>query len=355
MRNVPRSRFGFGPVLAALMLAALFAGDLASHFTDYGGARAEGTDDFYKGKQIRLIVGTAAGQDYDSWARLIGRHMTRFIAGNPSFVVENMPGAGHILATNYLFNLAPRDGTALGMVSRNMTEAAVMKLPNVRFDPARFNWIGSPELNHRVLFVNMTSGFQKPSDLFARELIVGTPGGAQGVSAAPLLLKNLLHMRLKIIQGYHSPGDVVLAMARHEVEGIVQSVGAPDGARRQWVESGQMRVLFSMEHARVPGLDAPTIFEFTKTEEENEVLTFFSSSMELGRPLMAPPGVPPERVAQLRRAFDATVKDPQFLQEAAAMGFEVAPQTGEEIAGRIAAVMATPRAIVEEAQRASGE
>ena len=101
-------------------------------------ARAE-SDEFYKGKQIRLIVGTAAGQDYDSWARLIGRHMPRFIAGNPTFVVENMPGAGHILATNFLFNLAPRDGTVLGMVSRNMTEAAVMRLPNVRFDPGKFN------------------------------------------------------------------------------------------------------------------------------------------------------------------------------------------------------------------------
>jgi tripartite-type tricarboxylate transporter receptor subunit TctC len=318
-------------------------------------ARAEGADEFYKGKQIRLIVGTAAGQDYDSWARLIGRHMTRFIAGNPAFIVENMPGAGHILATNFLFNLAPRDGTALGMVSRNMTEAAVMRLPNVRFDPGRFNWIGSPELNHRVLFVNTASGFNKVSDLFERELIVGTPGGAQGVSAAPILLKNLLHMRLKIIQGYHSPGDVVLAMARREVDGIVQSVGAPEGARRQWVESGQMRVLFSMEHARIAGLDAPTIFEFTKNAEQDEVLTFFSSSMELGRPLMAPPGVPPARVAELRRAFDAIVKDPLFHREAAAMGLEVAAQNGEEIAARIAAVLATPRAIVEEAQRVSAE
>lgn len=342
MEDIRLSRVAAAFLLIALALAG-------------GRVCAEGADEFYKGKQIRLIVGTAAGQDYDSWARLIGRHMPRFIAGNPTFVVENMPGAGHILATNFLFNLAPRDGTVLGMVSRNMTEAAVMRLPNVRFDPGKFNWIGSPELNHRVLFVNAASGFERPADLFERELIVGTPGGAQGVSTAPILLKNLLHMRLKIIQGYHSPGDVVLAMARREVEGIVQSVGAPEGARRQWVESGQMRVLFSMEHARVVGLGAPTIFEFTKSAEEDEVLTFFSSSMELGRPLMAPPGVPPARVAELRRAFDATVQDPQFRREAAAMGFEVAPQSGEEIAARIATVIATPRAIVEEAQRVSAD
>jgi tripartite-type tricarboxylate transporter receptor subunit TctC len=264
-----------------------------------------------------------------------------------------MPGAGHILATNFLLNLAPRDGTAIGMVSRNMTEAAIMKLPNVRFDPGKFSWIGSPELNHRVLFVNVASGFDKVSDLYARELIVGTPGGAQGVSAAPILLKNLLHMRLKIIQGYHSPGDVILAMARREVDGVVQTLGAPEGARRQWIESGQMRVMFNMEHERVAGLDAPTIFEFAKTEEERQVLAFFSSSMELGRPLMAPPATPPERIAQLRSAFDATMKDPAFLQEAAAMGFEVTPQNGGRIAAQVAAAMGTPKDIVDEAQRAS--
>jgi tripartite-type tricarboxylate transporter receptor subunit TctC len=279
--------------------------------------------------------------------------MPRFLPGNPALIVENMPGAGHILATNYLFNLAPRDGTVIGMVSRNMTEAAIMKLPNVRFEPAKFNWIGSPELNHRVLFVNAGSGFDTVPDLYARELIVGSPGGAQGVSAAPILLKNLLHMRIKIIQGYHSPGDVILAMARHEVEGIVQSVGAPEGARRQWVESGQMRILFSMERERVAGLDAPTIFEFAKSQDERQVLAFFSSSMELGRPLMAPPGVPPERVAPLRAAFDAVVQDRAFRQEAAAMGFEVMPQSGEEIAARVGTAMATPKAIVDEAQRAS--
>ena len=231
------------PALRALALTALALTGLRAP------VQAQTADEFYKGKQIRFIVGTAAGQDYDSWARLIGRHSVP--ARNPMFV-ENMPGAGPSWRPTFCSSGAAR--TVIGMVSRNMTEAAIIKLPNVRFDPAKFNWIGSPELNHRVLFVNVAAGFDKVADLFERELIVGTPGGAQGVSAAPILLKNLLHMRLKIIQGYHSPGDVILAMARREVDGIVQSVGAPAGARRQWIESGQMRVLFSMEHERVAGL-----------------------------------------------------------------------------------------------------
>src|SRR5215475_4566952 len=262
-------------------------------------AHAQASVEFYRGKQIKLVVGTAPGQDYDLWARLIGRHITRHIPGNPSLIVENMPGAGHIVATNHLFNVAARDGTVLGMVSRNMTDAAVMGLANVRYDPGRFNWLGSPEINHRVMFVSATSGFESVTDLFARELIVGAPGGVQGVTAAPLLLKNLLGMKLKIVQGYRSPGDVVLAVARGEVGGFVNSVGGPVGARRQWVETGQMRILFNMEPEPVSWLGAPTIFEFLKTEEQRQVLTFFAGNTRLGRPLMAPPSVPPDRIETL--------------------------------------------------------
>src|SRR3954454_6496616 len=296
---------------------------------------AQSAGDFYKGKQIRFVVGTAPGQDYDLWARLIGRHLTRHVPGQPSLIVENMPGAGHIIATNYLFNVAPRDGSVVGMVSRNMTDAAVMGLPNVRYDPGRFNWLGSPEVNHRVMFVSTKSGFDKVPDLFERELIIGAPGGVQGVTAAPLLLKNLLGMKLKIVLGYRSPGDVVLAVTRGEVGGFVNSVGGPVGARRQWVETGQMRILFNMEPDPVSWLGAPTIFDFAKTDEQRQVLTFFAGNTRLGRPLMAPPEVPGERVDALRRAFDATVHDPAFLKEAESMGFEVSPQTGEEVAALV--------------------
>jgi tripartite-type tricarboxylate transporter receptor subunit TctC len=317
------------------------------------GTATQGANEFLKGKQIRIVVGTAPGQDYDLWARLIGRHITRHVPGQPALIVENMPGAGHIIATNYLFNVAPRDGTVIGMVSRNMTDAAVMGLANVRYDPGRFNWLGSPEINHRVMFVSTSSGFDKVSDLFERELIVGAPGGVQGVTAAPLLLRNLLGMKLKIVQGYRSPGDVVLAVSRGEVGGFVNSVGGPVGARRQWVETGQMRILFNMEPRPVPWLGAPTVFDSTKTEKQRQVLAFFAGNTQLGRPMMAPPGVPAERVEVLRRAFDATMRDPAFLKEAESMGFEVAPQTGEAIAALVAAALATPKDIVKQAERAA--
>src|ERR1041385_5191208 len=128
-------------------------------------AHAQAPAEFYRGKQIKLVVGTAAGQDYDLWARLIGRHITRHIPGNPTLIVENMPGAGHILATNNLFNVAPRDGTVIGMVSRNMTDAAVMGFPNVRFEPDKFNWLGSPEVSNRVMFVSPKAGIDQVPDV----------------------------------------------------------------------------------------------------------------------------------------------------------------------------------------------
>ena len=313
----------------------------------------ESAQEFYRGKQLKLVVGTSSGQDYDLWARLIGRHITRHIPGQPSLVVENMPGAGHIVATNHLFNLAPRDGTAIGMVSRGMTDAAIMKVRNIRFEPGRFNWLGSPEVNHRVMFVSAASGIARIADLFERELIVGAPGGGQGVTAAPILLRNLLGLKLKIVTGYRSPGEVVLAVTRGEVGGLVTTVGGPVSARRQWVADGKMRVLFNMEPERVPWLDAPTIFDFTRSEEQRQVLTFFAGNTRLGRPLMAPPEVPAERVAVLRRAFDATMKDAAFLKEAETMGFEVSPQSGEAIAALVAAALATPEEIVRKAERAA--
>ncbi len=182
---------------------------------------------------------------------------------------------------------------------------------------------------------------------------MGAPGGAQGVTAAAILLKNLLGMKLKIVTGYRSPGDIVLAVTRGEVGGFVNSIGGPGGARRQWVDSGQMRVLFNMEPERVSWLGAPTIFEFTKTEEQRQVLAFFAGGTRQGRPILTPPGVPADRINALRRAFDATMKDAAFLKEAETMGFEVHAQTGEQIAALVAATLATPEDIVRRAERAA--
>jgi tripartite-type tricarboxylate transporter receptor subunit TctC len=312
---------------------------------------AQPAQDFYRGKQIRIVVGSTSGGDYDLWARLLARHWPRHIPGNPTFVIENMPGAGTLVATNHLYNVAPRDGTALGMVSRSMPSAAVMKVANVRFDPVRFNWIGSPEVNHLVVFINNTSAIKQPSDLFEREIVFGATGLAQGITVGPYMLKNLLGMKLRIVLGYRSPGDMALAAGRREIDAFANTIGGAAGARRPWVETGQMRVLFNFEPEPVPGLGVPTVFEFVKTDEQRKVLTFFASNVLLGRPIMAPPDVPADRIALLRRSFDAAMHDEALLKEAETMSFEISHQSGERVAALVASVAATPPDVVTRAER----
>jgi len=313
--------------------------------------RGLAADPFYQGKQIQFVVGTAAGQDYDIWARLIGRHLGDHLSGNPKVVIENMPGAGHIIATNYLYNQAARDGTVLGMVTRNIVDAAVLRITDVRFDPGKFNWIGSPELTHRVLLASAQSGIARPEDLFDHELVIGATGEGQAVTTAPILLKNMLGFKIKVVEGYHAPQDVVLTMQRGEVGGLVDTIGGANDPRRKWIDSGSMRILFNMEPEPVASFNAPSLFQYLKTDAQRQVFGFLASSMELGRPMFAPPNVPPERVAELRKAFLDTMADPDFLKDAQSAGFEVTVQNGEEIAKLVAAAMQTPKDVAEFAQK----
>ena len=314
---------------------------------------AQPAEEFYRGKQLRFVVGTAAGGDYDLWARLLARHIGRHIPGNPAAIVENMPGAGSLVATNHLFNVAPRDGTVLGMISRSMPSASVMQVKNVRFDPVKFNWIGSPEVNHLVLYINNSSAIKTLPDLFKHPLIVGATGRAQGITVGPAILKNLVGMNLKVVTGYKGPADMALAAGRGEVEAFANTIASAAGARRPWVESGQMRVLFNFEPDAVPGLGAPSVFEVIKSEEHRKVLAFFASNVLLGRPILAPPGVPAERLAILRRGFEQALKDPALLKEASQAAFEITLVDGPKIAALVNSIAATPPDIVAKATQAS--
>jgi len=294
------------------------------------GAMAQTVADFYRGKQIRIIVGTAPG-DYDTWMRMIARHMRQYVPGNPNFVVENMPGAGSLIAANYLYNKAAQDGTVLGSVSRNIPNYAFTKKPNVQFDPLKYNWIGSPEMTNRGCFANVSSGVREAKDLFERELLVGTDGAGTSLSEMPVLLKNLLGMKFRTIDGYQGSSGVILAMQRNEVHGLCQTVTAFSQSAQHLLDNGSVRVLFTTEKDLVSRFNVPSIFEFAKPQEERYILAFQASSLETGRPMLAPPNIPADRVEALRRAFDATIKDRGFLEEAKQRNFEVEPRTGEQV------------------------
>jgi tripartite-type tricarboxylate transporter receptor subunit TctC len=312
---------------------------------------AQSPADFYKGKQIRVVVGTEAGQDYDTWARLVARHMRQYVPGNPTFVIENMPGAGSLIAANHLYNKAAQDGTTLGMVSRNIPNYALMRQPNANYDPLKFNWIGSPEITHRGCYARADAGIKSPEDLFVRELVVGGDGAGTALTETPLLLKNLLGMKFKVIDGYKGATAVVLAMERGELEGLCQTTTAFMGAAQRLLDDGTFRILFTTERDPVPELKVPTVFAYAKTDEERNILAIHASSLELGRPILAPPNVPADRVAALRRAFDAAMQDPALLAEARQMKLVVEARSGDAIAAAIRMVAELPQELVAKAAR----
>jgi tripartite-type tricarboxylate transporter receptor subunit TctC len=313
--------------------------------------RAQPLADFYKGKQIRMVVGTESGQDYDTWARLVARHMRQYLPGNPTFVVENMPGAGSLIAANHLYNKAAQDGTTLGMVSRNIPNYALMRQPNANYDPLKFNWIGSPEITHRGCYARSDAGIKTPEDLFTRELMVGGDGAGTALTETPLLLKNLLGMKFKVIDGYKGATGVILAMERGEVEGLCQTTTAFMGSAQRLLDDGTFRILFTTERDPVPELKVPTVFAYAKTDEQRMILEIHASSLELGRPILAPPNVPADRIAALRRAFEAAMRDPALLAEAKQMKLTVEARSGDAIAAAIRTVAELPPELVAKAAR----
>jgi tripartite-type tricarboxylate transporter receptor subunit TctC len=310
-------------------------------------AAAQPVADFYRGKQIRVIVGSSAG-DYDTWARLVARYMRQYVPGNPSFVIENMPGAGSLIAANYIYNKAPQDGTVLGSVSRNIPNFAFMKHANANFDPLKFNWIGSPEMTHRACYARADAGIDRPERLFEREVMMGGDGVGTSLSEMPVLLKNLLGMKFKVVDGYKGSTEIVLAMQRNEVQGICQTVVAFANSGQHLLDDGTVRMLFTTEKDRVYS-DVPSIFEYAKTEEQREILGFHASSLETGRPWLATPNIPRERVQALRRAYDATMKDAGFLDEAKQRKLAVDPRTGEFIEGVLREIAALPPDLIAKA------
>ncbi|MCC6888789.1 MAG: hypothetical protein IT536_09665 [Hyphomicrobiales bacterium] len=304
-------------------------------------AHADTVAEFYKGKTIRVIVAQPPGDIYDTWARLIVRHMRPHIPGNPAMIVENMPGGGTLVATNFLYNRAAQDGTALGTISRNIPHFAFTKRPNVQYDPLRFNWIGSPELTGRGCYARVDSGVTQAAHLFERELLVGTDGAGTAASETPNLLRNLLGMKFRTVDGYNGTNTIALAIERKEVSGICQTIAGFEQVARPMLDNGTVRLLLTVEAKRGrPGV--PTAFEFAKTDEERKILSFNASSLELGRPWLAPPNVPAERVAALRAAFDATMRDATFQAEAKQRGLEVTARSGAALAAIVAEAAAFP-------------
>jgi len=304
--------------------------------------------DFYAGKSITMLVGSAPGGGYDVYSRLIARHWSNYIPGNPSIVIRNMPAAGSLVAMNALANASPKDGTTIAAVQNHIGIEPVMALTgradNAKYDGRTVKWIGSAAKEVPVAVAWHTSGFNQFADAQKREMLVGSPGVATSSSVYANVLNHLAGTRFKVITGYVDVSALNLAMENNEIQGrIGWYVSSLLSTKRQWIEQGLVKVLVQMadeKHAAFPNV--PLAIEFVTDAAKRAQLAFSTSWLVMGRPFVAPAGVPAERVKLLRESFLKTLADPALQQEAAKLGLEIGPMSGEAVQALIAKIYATP-------------
>ena len=307
-------------------------------------------DDFYKDKTINFIIPSAAGGGYDAYSRLIANHIGRHLPGQPNVVPQNMPGAGSIRATNFLYNVAPKDGTTIGMVDQAIHLNQILGESELKADVAKFNWIGRILSNSAVLFAWHDAPVKTIQDAFSKELIVSTSGAASRLNWT--VLKNLLGMKFRIITGYKGTADSRLAMERGEVHALSMpwSLLKIEGA--ELLGEKKINLLLQTGADKHPELpQVPRMIDLARTDAERKVLELFSSPSTIGRSVLAPPGLPTERVVALRAAFMASIKDPALLADVKKFKLELDPLSGEQLQASIAGSETFPPALIERARQ----
>jgi tripartite-type tricarboxylate transporter receptor subunit TctC len=316
-------------------------------------AGAQTVEEFYKGKAINLAIGFDAGGGYDIYGRLLSRHMGKHIPGKPTIVVQNMPGAGSQRAAQWLYSVAPKDGTALGTFGRQMGIAPLLTT-TAQFDGTKFNWVGSITNEVSTCITWHTSAVKTWSDMLERSVTLGGDGPGADPDVFALLYKNVFDAKIKLVSGYHGTTPIILAMERGEVEGLCGYSWSTIKSKNQpWLNEKKINVIVQAalrKEADIP--DVPLALDLAKTQEQRQILKVILTSQEIARPFAAPPGVPDDRAAALRSAFDATMKDPEFLAEAKKLNLDVNPLDGKTITNLLTELYATPKAVLEKAAQA---
>ena len=309
--------------------------------------------DIYAGKQLNMLVGSAPGGGYDAYARLFARHLPKHIPGQPVIVVQNMPAAGSLVAMNQLANSSPRDGLTIGSVQTHIGVEPIMGVTgpagNARYDSRQMNWLFSAAKEYPVVVAWHTSPFKTFQDVFEREMLVGASGVATSDSVYARVMNELLGARFRVVEGYKGNAQIQLATEGGEVQGragwFVSSLLSSQG---QQVREGKYRVLVQVAQEKHPAIpDVPLVTEFMKDKSRLDQLLFSLSWLPMGRPFVAPPGLPVATVQLLRTAFLNTSKDAELLAEAEKMSLEISPMTGEEVQALIAKLYDTPTPIIE--------
>src|SRR5713226_414161 len=302
---------------------------------------------FYKGRQLRMIVGSAAGGGYDLFARIVARHIVHHIPGHPTMIVQNQPSAGGVVMTNQLYSQGPKDGTVIGVPINGIPTAPLLQM-GTQFDATRLAWLGSTNREAYVAFVWHTVPVQSIAELSSKEVVVGATTPGTTMVDFPLLVNDVLGFKFKVVRGYPGTPQINLAIERGEVQGMGGLGWASIRAQTpHWISDKKIKVLAQYGLKRYQELaDVPTMLELAKSDADRQAMTMLFARTEYGRPYFLPPDVPAERVAALRRAFDATMKDPAFVAEAAKLQFEIDPLTGEQVQALVAQLANTPREVV---------
>jgi tripartite-type tricarboxylate transporter receptor subunit TctC len=314
-----------GVILAPMVAAALLPA---------GRARADAVEDFYRGKSINMIVGYSAGGGYDIYARSVARYLGNHLPGAPKIVVTNMPGAGSLVSVNHLYNIAPKDGTAIATFGRGLPMEPLIGSVKVQFDATKLTWIGSVASELSVCAVTQKSKVMTFEDSLKIEAAVGGEGSGSDPDTYASLVKNLFGSKMKLVTGYPGGNDMTLAIERGELDGRCGwSWGSIKATRPDWASGpNKLRILLQMTLERSHEMpDIPTVLEMAKTASDRDVVKLIVSRQTVARPFAAPPGIPEDRKNALRKGFDETMKDPEFLAEAKTLSLEVEPVSGAEV------------------------
>lgn len=316
-------------------------------------AQADPVADFYSGKDIKLLIGSPPGGGYDAFARLFGRHIGRLMPGHPKVIPQNMPGGGGLVVTNSIANQQPKDGLVIAATSGQMGTSSLFGARGVRYDARQLGWIGSFNAEVGLTVARTDSLVKTAADLFKSELIVGASGANDSNVIYPTTMNRVLGTKFKIVPGYGGTAAVSLAIERGEVQGTASwHYSSMRIAKPQWLKGDVVNVIMQQSLARHPNLpNIPTVLDLAKTDEQKQLIRLVFAQQDMGRPVFAPPGIPPERLAALRKAFDLFVKDKEVLAEVEKLRLEInRPMRGEEIATMIEGLHKLPQAVIEKAR-----
>jgi tripartite-type tricarboxylate transporter receptor subunit TctC len=319
-------------------------------------AHAQPADQFFARKTITVSIGYTAGGSYDLYGRLIARHLGKHISGNPTVVAQNMPGAGSLKAANYLFNAAPKDGTALGVIVESAALEQVLGNKAAQYDAAQFTYFGRVATSNNIFMMWHTAKVQSIADAQKTETILAGTGPGSIAETVPRLLNALIGTKFKLVSGFPASTEAMLAMERGEVDGAGSSWAAVYVAKKDWLRDKKIRIILQTQpgdrHRDLP--DAPTLTEYGNTPEDKLVTALYASGSGIGRTLLGPPGIPADRLKMLREAFDAMVKDPAFVADIKKLDVELDPLSGAQVQDLITRTLAVPASVRERAMVAFG-